>query len=136
MSDLTLNNPQPNSIVFNVPLGREVMRITADGVVVANGVTVDEASAAVIAALSGYIRNMVADKDAEIKRLKAEMQIRVEAGKRMVERRDAEIERLRTALTILSDHWKHGYGGPTRGDVIRAVEDISKAALAQEKPNG
>lgn len=44
------------------------------------------------------------------------------------------ITRYREALSILSDHWKHGYGGPTRADVIRAVQDISRTALtAQEK---
>jgi chromosome segregation ATPase len=60
----------------------------------------------------------------EFKRLTAE-----------VERLTSENQRLRAALTILSDHWKHGYGGPTRADVIRAVEEISRAALAQEKPH-
>lgn len=43
------------------------------------------------------------------------------------------IERYRRALSILSDHWKHGYGGPTRADVIRAVEDIATAALTQQE---
>lgn len=46
------------------------------------------------------------------------------------------ITRYREALSILGDHWKHGYGGPTRADVICAVQDIARAALtAQEAPN-
>jgi uncharacterized small protein (DUF1192 family) len=62
---------------------------------------------------------------AEVERLTAEMQIRVEAGKRMVERRDADIERLRAALEKLAT----GY----HGGVI--AQQIAAAALAQEKPN-
>lgn len=43
------------------------------------------------------------------------------------------ITRYREALSILSDHWKHGYGGPTRADVIRAVQDISRTALGEDR---
>ena len=52
--------------------GREVMRITQNGVTVPDDLSVDEAAKAVLAALDHYIRQMVADKDTEIMRLKAQ----------------------------------------------------------------
>ena len=53
--------------------GREVMRITQNGVTVPDDVSVDEAAKAVLAVLDHYIRQMVADKDNEIMRLKAKL---------------------------------------------------------------
>lgn len=53
--------------------GREVMRITQNGVTVPDDVSVDEAAKAVLSALDHYIRQMVADKDTEIMRLKARL---------------------------------------------------------------
>lgn len=53
--------------------GREVMRITQNGVTVPDDLSVDEAAKAVLAALDHYIRQMVADKDTEIMRLKAQL---------------------------------------------------------------
>lgn len=53
--------------------GREVMRITNHSVTVPDDVSVDEAAQAVLAALDHYIRQMVADKDTEIMRLKAQL---------------------------------------------------------------
>lgn len=41
-----------------------------------------------------------------------------------------EVARLREALTILSDHFAHGYGDDTRHGVIAAVEKIARAALS------
>jgi hypothetical protein len=53
--------------------GREVMRITKDGITVNPDLSVDEAACSVLAALDHYIRQMVADKDTEIMRLKAQL---------------------------------------------------------------
>jgi hypothetical protein len=50
---------QYNTITFHTET-KEVMRITADSVTVAPGVSVDEAAAAVITALEQHIRNSVA----------------------------------------------------------------------------
>lgn len=57
----------------------------------------------------------------------------------VLDERDAlrvRVAELEGALAILGDHWKHGYGGPTRADVIRAVEGIARAVLSasQEAP--
>lgn len=48
------------------------------------------------------------------------------------EKAEARIERLEEALRRLGNHWKYGYGDHTRGGVIRAVEDIARAALGEE----
>ena len=50
---------QPYTTTFHQK-AKEVMRITADSVTVALGVSVDEAAAAVIAALEQHMRNIVA----------------------------------------------------------------------------
>ena len=44
-----------------------------------------------------------------------------------------ELERKDAALLVLSDHFIHGYGDNTRGGVIRAVENIARAALSAQK---
>ena len=51
----------------------EVMRITNNGIKVNPDVSVDEAARTVLEALDKYFRQMVADKDAEIARLRAEL---------------------------------------------------------------
>lgn len=53
--------------------GREVMRITQNGVTVPDDVSVDGAAKAVLSVLDHYIRQMVVDKDNEIMRLKAKL---------------------------------------------------------------
>ena len=66
----TTTNPH---IVFFRGDHVEVMRITQNGVTVPDDLSVDEAAKAVLAALDHYIRQMVADKDTEIMRLKAQL---------------------------------------------------------------
>ena len=53
-------SPIPNNITFYNPDGEPVMVITKDSITVLEGVTVDEASQAVIAALEKYIKALVA----------------------------------------------------------------------------
>ena len=62
----------PPNITFTQH-GNEIMRITRAGVFVNPDVNVDDAASAVIAALDQYIRTLVASKDAEIYRLRAEL---------------------------------------------------------------
>jgi hypothetical protein len=51
----------PNTITFHMSKeAKEVMRLTADAVIVSPDVSVDEAAAAVIAALEQHMRNIVA----------------------------------------------------------------------------
>lgn len=57
-----------NAIIFMPKPTKEVMRITLNGVHVADGVSVDEATAGVIDVLDAYIKNMV---QREVKRLDA-----------------------------------------------------------------
>ena len=48
-----------NTIVFMAQPTKEVMRITADRIFIAEGVTVDEATQGVISALEAYVQNLV-----------------------------------------------------------------------------
>lgn len=68
----TITPPGPPDIVFSFGNG-EVMRITQHGVSVAPNVSADVAAQVVIASLDKFIRGLVADKDAEIARLRAEL---------------------------------------------------------------
>ena len=49
---------------------QEVMRITANGITVTPGVSVDEAAQCVLNAIENHISNMFAEKDKEITKLK------------------------------------------------------------------
>ena len=63
-------SPIPNNITLCNPDGEPVMVITKDSITVREGVTVDDASQAVIAALEKYIKALVAAEKDESARLR------------------------------------------------------------------
>jgi hypothetical protein len=136
MQEYKLHDSRPNSIIFHCAVNDEqtaVLRISKDGIWANPDVPVDDAAKAVLAAVDGYVKDMVAravsEQAAEIERLGklcydyiGELTA-LRAAKQMQQRIDelkGQREELETVYETIV-HWDEGGGKRSRRELARRI---------------